>query len=340
MVYNDPNIENNLVAVYDGFESLDKDNNPMVNIVLDGFKITNAANSKIAFLAWEGDAAISVEEELRINDKLLSNGLNPANNAFNCTNSFSGSTELWNMDLDLYELSDYVKVDDTSLDIKVKTGGDVVLINTIVLSVYSVFPDATVIADSYKNYCRTRIIDLDYVVANHKGNHPLKKNTPVAFYINEELVGTAETENEIGIGLEDKYSITLDIPVKFGYRFDLVASVDDKGNKKGVVYEIDEENNTSKIHINLAKDCPIQRGVSANFDGMNDGFDLTLYEPTNVKIYNRYGTEVYQHGKGYTTQWVGQDKNGRELPAGTYYYVFTTPYETISGYIYLIKEKI
>ncbi|SEH54611.1 gliding motility-associated C-terminal domain-containing protein [Paenimyroides aquimaris] len=337
VVYNDADIENNLVGIYDGFESLDE-GNPMVNILLDGFRITNAANSKIAFLAWEGDANLSIGEELRINNKIVSNALNPPNNAFNGTNTYTGSTELWNMDLDLYELSDFVEVDDTSLDIKMTTAADVVLINTIVLSVYSVFPDATTFINSYQNYCYQQIVDIEYIVANYKGNHPLKANTPVAFYIDDELIETTETEEEIGIGQQATYNVTLNIPKKFGYRFDLVVSVDDTGNKKGIVYEIDEENNTSQMHINLVKDCPIQKGVSANFDGMNDGFDLSVYQPNELRIYNRYGTEVFTFGKGYTNQWAGQDKNGRELPTGTYYYVFTTRFETFSGYVYLIKE--
>ncbi len=108
--------------------------------------------------------------------------------------------------------------------------------------------------------------------------------------------------------------------------------------KKGIVYEIDEENNSSKIHIDLTRECPIQKGVSANFDGSNDGLDLSVYDLNQLKIYNRYGSEVFSYGKGYTNQWVGQNMNNKELPTGTYYYVFTTDYETISGYIYLIKE--
>lgn len=338
VVYADSNIENNLVAIYDGFENLNKDSNPLINIVLDGFRITDPENAKIAFLAWEGDQDLSVEEELRINNSLLSNSLNPPNNAFNSTNTFTGSSELWNMDLDQYDIKNYVNANDTSLDIKVKTGADVVFINTIVLSVYSVFPDATMHFNTYKNYCKTRIVDLEYIVGNYKGNHPLRKDTPIAFYINNELVGSATTKEEIAVGQEMKYKITLDIPRKFGYRFDLVANVDDLGDKKGIVYEIDEDNNSSTIHVNLAKDCPIQKGISPNFDGLNDGFDLTLYELNELKIYNRYGTEVYRHGKGYTNQWVGQDKNNRQLSTGTYYYVFSTNYETISGYIYLLKE--
>src|SRR5690606_41637417 len=105
---------------------------------------------------------------------------------------------------------------------------------------------------------------------------PLKANTPIAFYIDDELIETTETEEEIGIGQQATYNVTLNIPKKFGYRIDLVVSVDDTGNKKGIVYEIDEENNTSQMHIKEVKDCPIQKGFLANIDGLNDGFDLSV----------------------------------------------------------------
>ena len=338
VVYKDPTIKDNLVGIYDGFEMLDVGSNPMVNIVLDGFRITNEANSKISFLAWEGDAALAEGEELLINNKIVSNALNPATNAFNGTNSYTGSTELWNMDLDMYELSSFVKVDDTSLDIKVKTAQDVVFLNTIVLSVYSVFPDASIKINEVKNYCNQRTIDVDFTVGNYKGNHPLKENTPIAFYIKNELVGSAKTTSEINVGQGANYSISLDIPRKFSYRFDLEVVVDDEGGRKGVVYEIDETNNNFIKNVDLTKDCPIQQGVSANFDGLNDGLDLSIYDADEVRIYNRYGKQVYMHGKGYTNQWVGQDSSGGTLPAGTYYYVFKTPYESLGGYVYLLRE--
>lgn len=337
VVYSDKNIENNLVGIYDGFESLDE-NNPVINILLDGFRVTDAQNSKIAFLAWEGDESLSAGEQLLINAQIMSNGLNPANNAFNCTNSYSGSTQLWNMDLDLYDLSNHVKANDISLDIQMRTAADVVITNAIVLSVYSVFPDATTIVNSYKNYCNTRIIDVEYTVANYNGNHPLKSNMPVAFYIKGELVGTAQTTTEIAVGKDSKYTTRLTIPKKFGYRFDLEVSVDDEGDRKGIVYEIDEQNNTASSHIDLTRDCPVQKGISSNGDGLNDGFDLSVYDLNQLKIYNRYGVEVYKHGKGYSKQWIGQDKNGKELPVGTYFYIFNTDFETISGYIYLLRE--
>ena len=84
--------------------------------------------------------------------------------------------------------------------------------------------------------------------------------------------------------------------------------------------------------------CTVTKGISPNGDGMNDNFDLTLYHPLQVVIYNRDGREVFTHGPGYTNQWYGQDKNGKELPDGTYFYKITTATEVLSGYVQVLRE--
>jgi gliding motility-associated-like protein len=69
-------------------------------------------------------------------------------------------------------------------------------------------------------------------------------------------------------------------------------------------------------------------------DGQNDRFIIDIKGETlyDLIIYNRWGEEVFRSkDKNYT--WDGTDqKSGRELPTGTYYYVFH--YKHIGG-----KEK-
>lgn len=83
------------------------------------------------------------------------------------------------------------------------------------------------------------------------------------------------------------------------------------------------------------EECPIPKGFSPNGDGTNDTFDLTQHNIQSLTIYNRNGTEVYRHGKGYTNQWDGKDKSGKTLAAGTYYYVIKVEGQTKSGWIQL-----
>lgn len=85
------------------------------------------------------------------------------------------------------------------------------------------------------------------------------------------------------------------------------------------------------------EDCPIQKGISPNGDGVNDYFDLSKHRVSSLKIYNRFGSEVYSHGKDYTIEWAGQDKSGNKLPDGTYYYVVISDGKTRTGWVHINK---
>ena len=57
-------------------------------------------------------------ESVSFNGNLLSNPpLNPVNNPFNGTNSYTGANDLYNMDLDVFDISDYIQLGDTTLHI-------------------------------------------------------------------------------------------------------------------------------------------------------------------------------------------------------------------------------
>jgi gliding motility-associated-like protein len=66
--------------------------------------------------------------------------------------------------------------------------------------------------------------------------------------------------------------------------------------------------------------CEIPKGISPNNDGLNDFFELSNLNVRNLKIFNRYGVEVYSK-ENYTNQWNGKCSKGNELPDATYYYV-------------------
>ncbi|SFJ59741.1 choice-of-anchor J domain-containing protein [Myroides guanonis] len=85
------------------------------------------------------------------------------------------------------------------------------------------------------------------------------------------------------------------------------------------------------------EDCPIQKGISPNGDGLNDNFDLSGHGVMSLKIYNRYGVEVYTFGYGYTDQWNGQDRNGNVLPDGTYYYIVIANNKERTGWVQVNK---
>ncbi len=81
------------------------------------------------------------------------------------------------------------------------------------------------------------------------------------------------------------------------------------------------------------EECPIPKGISPNGDGLNDRFDLSNHGVSSIKIYNRYGSEVYSFDGNYTNQWQGQGKGDKILPDGTYYYVVISRGKTRTGWV-------
>jgi gliding motility-associated-like protein len=91
---------------------------------------------------------------------------------------------------------------------------------------------------------------------------------------------------------------------------------------------------TEYITINNAF-CSIPKGLSPNGDGLNDTWELSNLDVKQVKIYNRYGTEVYSKSN-YTNEWDGTSNKGNELPDATYYYViWFNNDKTTTGWVYI-----
>ncbi|NHM00744.1 gliding motility-associated C-terminal domain-containing protein [Flavobacterium difficile] len=83
--------------------------------------------------------------------------------------------------------------------------------------------------------------------------------------------------------------------------------------------------------------CEIPKGISPNGDGLNEFFDLSGFDVKTIKIYNRYGLEVYAK-QGYINEWYGQANNGNLLPDATYFYVLTlNSGEAKTGWVYLLR---
>ncbi|MNK15916.1 hypothetical protein D3C87_340710 [compost metagenome] len=110
-----------------------------------------------------------------------------------------------------------------------------------------------------------------------------------------------------------------------------------------VIYQIEEDIDSClasgrfefELVINI---CQIQRGISPNGDTLNDWFDLTGIGIRHLGIFNRYGKEVYTQSN-YVKEWGGQDKNGNELPDGTYYYAIEkTNGDKLTGWIYINRN--
>ncbi len=264
VIYEDSELPMNQVNVFDGFESVSR-NNQTLDITLNDLMIVDTHGARIGFLAWEGDRDIAVNETLRINGHILSNPpLNPANNAFNGTNSFTGSNVLYNMDIDFYSISDYINPGDTSAIIQLTSSQDFVIVNNIITVLNTELPDATISIDNIigATECGNRELTVAYTVYNLNSTAVLPAGTPIAFYADELLVAQAVTQANIPIDGEENGSITFTVPEAVEADFILKVVVDDIGNGTGIIDESDEDNNEDEQPIHLLVNPVIDRIVN------------------------------------------------------------------------------
>ena len=253
VIYQDSTLPLNQVTVFDGLESVSATNTNLT-INLSNINVLDNNGAKIGFLAWEGDQSLSVNETLQINGNIISNPpLNPADNAFNGTNSFTQNEVMYNMDIDFYSIENNISPGDTSAVIDLTSGQDFVMINSIITVLNSQLPDATISIDTVQggDICGDRDLEITYTVYNLNCTDALPSGTPIAFYGDTTLVGQSQTTDIIPISGQQTNTITLTIPIEIGADFQLNVFVDDNGAGVSTVYEIIEDNNQDTVSITL-----------------------------------------------------------------------------------------
>lgn len=260
VIYQDDNLPLNQVTLFQGLDII----NRLVaekSIVLDNLNVIDNEDAKLGFLAWEGDNALNYGESISINNNILSNPpLNQSDNAFNGTNSFTGATDFFNCDLDVYNIQNNISIGDTSATIKLTTGGldangtyqaDLIILNNIIIVLNSQLPDATLEINQVDVTCNSYEIEVEYTVYNLNSTEELPANTPIAFYSDSTLVGTSFTQTTIPIGGLETGTITLTLPLGTNAGVELTAVVDDTGNGNGLVTELNEQNNAYTQQVDL-----------------------------------------------------------------------------------------
>lgn len=287
VIYEDPSLPLNQIGVFDGFESVSATNDTL-NILLENIDVVNVNQAKIGFLAWEGEPTIANNETLRINGNILSNPpLNPADNAFNSTNSFTGSSVMHNMDLDFYNIESFIDVGDISMNIDVTSNQDMVLFNNIVTVINSELPDGTLRVENAGILCYVDELEVSYIVNNVNSTKILPANTPIAFYAEGILVGQSANVADIAIGENESGFITLQIPSGLPLTFTLTVVVDDDSTGTGILSETDESNNSFEISVTIGT-APNTSPVTDYIllDTNNDGFEIFDLTSKSSEILN------------------------------------------------------
>ena len=260
IIYQNDNLPLNQINLYQGLEIINR-NVQEKEITLDNINVLDNNDAKIGFLAWEGDDNLNYGESLSINGNILSNPpLNLPTNAFNGTNTFTNSNTFFNGDLDVYEIENNISIGDTSVFIKLTTGGldedgnfraDLIIINNIITVLNSQLPDATLVIDDTTVNCGANSIELFYTINNFNSTAELPANTPIAFYLDELLIGQSQTNNAIPIGSSESSLIILTVPEGSNPNLTIIASVDDNGAFTGTIDETNEDNNINFTNIEL-----------------------------------------------------------------------------------------
>jgi gliding motility-associated-like protein len=287
IVYRNNSLPLNQLNLYDGMQYVPDD----INISLPSLNVIDNVGAKIGFLAWEGDSALAIDEKLKINGTALSNALNPEENAFNSTNSVTNSRILYNMDLDIYNIQNYIRIGDQTAEISLESGRDFVMVNAVITKLNSQLPDATIAATNVERQCNSRTVTVKYTVSNTNSTNALPANTPIAIYINGDLVATTRTMAQLPIGGSERGTITINVPDDGRLDFELLLVVDDNGTGNGTVTETNEGNNTFIINVSLPVPPPLRDPADLNACDTGNGtavFNFTGYltslrnEPTDV----------------------------------------------------------
>ncbi len=262
VIYENPGGLLTQIKMFDGLERVSSTNTDLT-ITLDQIEVSSQNLSRIAFLAWEGDAAINTGyvETLELTTAIGTyepfNAINPIGNNFNSTNTWTGSQVNYQMDLDYYDLatSGIIQPGVTYIDVTLRSTLDLIFVNNIITSVNSELPDATIEIDDLGVLCENNNMDVEYTVYNVNSTNVLDPNTPIAFYYDvinpANLLGQSVTLNEIPIGGSESGTVRLALPIAIPSVFNLIAVVDDDGNGVGIVSETDEDNNEFEFPVDL-----------------------------------------------------------------------------------------
>jgi gliding motility-associated-like protein len=278
VVYENSALPLNQLNVYDGMQYVPN----AISITLPSLNVIDNDGAKIGFIAWEGDAALAISESLTINGSILNNPLNPPTNAFNSTNSVTGATNLYNMDLDIYNIENYIAPGDETAEIQLSSGQDFVMVNCIVTKLNSELPDATITIDDEFKDCAAQTLQVSYTVHNDNSTAPLPAGTIVSVYFNGTLLTTFTTQTELPINGSESGTLLLPLPTGLTGEVQLLFIVDDNGTGVGSVKETNENNNWFQLNTILWALNPI------------DPADITICETasnTNVGLFDFSGYE-------------------------------------------------
>jgi len=143
VIYDDPTLASNKINTIKIYEGLSPSRNETINYSLTGIKVATDPIAKFSMLLWEGDYSLSgIDESFAFNGNTLSDTYNPLENQFNSSINTSQASNVYGVDFDTFDVSNYVAQGDTSVTGTISTGEDLVLQGAaLVMITTTQFPD-------------------------------------------------------------------------------------------------------------------------------------------------------------------------------------------------------
>ena len=275
IIYKNDALPLNQVNVYDGLQAVSQAQ-PNLTLTLNSLNVIDNEGAKLGFIAWEGDADLANQETFTFNGNDLTNSQNPLNNAFNSTNSFTGSNQLFNMDLDVYDIQNFIQIGNPTAIIELTSLQDFVMITTVVSKLNNQLPDATVSIENVAVQCNSRQITVEYTVYNVNSTDVLPSGIPIGIYANDTYIEYDETVLPLPVGGSEIKTITVTIPAEIPNDFILTFRVDSDEQGNGTEIELNENNNDFSIPVTLLQSPAFN--LLDNLEVCNEGFKKGTFD--------------------------------------------------------------
>ena len=269
IIYQQNNLPFKQVNVYDGLISVFGSGiNSSGNLNINNFEVNSNNDFNLGILAFNGSPTLFFGESLKFNGNILSNPpLNPPDNPFNGTNSYTGDTDLYNMDIDLFDVSQYVSMGDTSANVSFESGR-LRLLQNVNISLPNQLPEPTVSISPNQNvFCESENITATVEVFNTNATAPLPASTPVDVFYEDDngdlvLLQSFYTTNPIPIDGSTSFPLDFPIPADASMPLQITAKVNELSDGTNPVNENNPDNNTFSLSIDIVQ--PPQINTSPN----------------------------------------------------------------------------
>jgi gliding motility-associated-like protein len=299
VVYSNPNLPTKQVNVYDGFLTCPA---TAIAFSFSNLLVTNTAAAKMSYIIYNGTAFWAPQPQcVKFNNFTLSNAQNPANNPFNSSHVGWPGTPNYQVDVDTYDISNYINVGDTGATFFSQSQFNIIYLSTLITSIQSELPDATISLDSItgQDICQNHDLTLDYTVYNVNALDTLMAGTPVSVFVNDSiLISTVNLPSNINIGDSLSLSTLVTIPPGVSNPFNLSMVVNQNSTQLGVVYESNLTNNASNdtliqlieiIYPDFGTIGPICQGVNYSLPTTSlNGIDGTWSPAFNNQVGGTY----------------------------------------------------